>query len=145
MTKFESSIVIRQSIQEVFAFATNLENNARWQTDVLETKQTSEGTFGRGATYSCVNKFLGKRIETRGFIEDYEPNRHCSYKITSGDVTGETRFIFEPVEGGTRFTTSGEIDLGFFRLLKSVVAKKVRKQLENDLKKLKRILENGAL
>ena len=145
MTRFETSIVIQQPIEKVFAFATNLDNNARWQTDVLETKQTSKGPFGRGATYYCANKFLGKRIETRGFIRDYEPDRYCFYKITSGDVTGETRFVFEPVDGGTRFTTSGEIDLGFFKLLRSVVARKARKQLENDLKKLKRILENGAL
>ncbi|MBU0986232.1 MAG: SRPBCC family protein [Proteobacteria bacterium] len=144
MTKFESSIIIRKPVEKVFGFATNLDNNTQWQTDILEARQTSKGPFGLGATYRCVNKFLGRRIETEGFIKEYEPDRHCSYNIISGVITGETRFTFEPVESGTRFTTSGEVDLGFFKLLKSVVVRKALRQLENDLKKLKYILENGS-
>ena len=144
MTRFESSIIINQPVEKVFAFTTNFENNVRWQTDILKTEKTSQGPFGPGATYRCVNKFLGQRIETHGLVTAYEPDRRYAYKITSGIVTGETLFTFEPVEGGTKFTTSGQVDLKFFKRLKSYVERKARQQLKNDLKRLKRIMENGS-
>jgi uncharacterized membrane protein len=144
MTRFESSIIINQPREKVFAFATNFENNARWQTDVLKTEQTSQGPFGLGATYRCVNKFLGQKIETHGQVTAYEPGRQCSYKITSGIVTGETVFTFEPAGGGTKFTTSGRVDLSFFKRLKVFVERRAKQQLKNDLKRLKRIMENGS-
>ena len=144
MTKFEASIVIKQPVEKVFAFAINLDNNAKWQTDILELKQTSKGAFGLGATYRCVNRFLGQRIETEGFITKYKPGRECSYKITSGTVTGETSFVFEPVKGGTKFTTSGAVDLSFLKLVKSIIVRKARRQLKKDLAKLKHLLEEMA-
>nr|MBC8361664.1 SRPBCC family protein [Candidatus Desulfatibia profunda] len=144
MTKFEASVVIKQPVARVFAFAANFDNHSKWQTDILESRQTSQGPFGPSSTYRRVNKFLGQSIETDWFITEHEPDRRCSYKITSGTVTGETSLIFEPVDCGTKLTTTGAIDLGFFRMVKAFVVRKVKQQLQNDLNRLKNILENGS-
>ena len=143
MIKFENSVVIKQPVGRVFEFVTDISNNPKWQTDILELAITSEGPFELGSTYRCVNRFMGKRIETEGVITEYVPDRACSFRITSGTITGESSFFFEGNNGSTRFTTAAELDLGFLSLGKIIVKRKIYAQLRNDMLKLKDILENG--
>jgi uncharacterized membrane protein len=141
--KFENSVLIEQPIEKVFKFVTDLNNNARWQTDILELESTSNGPFGIGSTYRCVNRFMGKRLETEGVITDYELDKICSIRITNGSVRGVNSFLFEVVDGGTKVTAVGELDMGYFKLAKILVNRKVNQQLKKDMLKLKRVLENG--
>ena len=141
--KFKERVDIDQSIETVFSFTTEMNNNYLWQTDILEAKQTSEGDFGLGATYRCVNEFLGQRIETEGVISEYERERKCTFKFVSGDVTGESSYIFEPFGDGTRFTALGNLSFNLFSLAKWIVSHFAKAQIKDDLKKLKQILENG--
>ena len=145
MMNFENSVIIEQPVKDVFAFVTDPNNNAQWQTDILELEITSEGRFELGSTYRCVNRFMGQRIETEGIITDYVPERTCVYRITSGAVTGESRFHFEAVDGVTKFTATANLDLQFFKFGKVLVKRKIYKQLKHDMLQLKKILENGAL
>jgi uncharacterized membrane protein len=141
---FENSVFIDRPVGKVFKFVTDFSNNARWQTDILEMEITSGKQFGPGSTYRCVNRFMGQRIETEGLITRYEPDRRCSLRITSGPVIGTSSLCFEALNGGTRFTTAGELDLTYFRLAKLLVKRKIKKQLITDMDRLKAILENGA-
>ena len=143
MIKFENSVVIRQPVRRVFDYVTDISNNPKWQTDILELAITSEGPFELGSTYRCVNRFMGKRIQTEGIIIEYEPVRTCSFRIVSGTVTGQSSFLFEPVNGYTKFTTAAELDLGFLSLGGIIVKRKINTQLITDMLKLKNILENG--
>jgi hypothetical protein len=142
--KFQETIDIEQPVETVFTFTTEIDNNHLWQTDILEAKQTSEGDFGLGATYRCVNEFLGRRIETEGVISEFEPEKKCTFKFLSGDVTGESTYIFEPSEGGTRFTTLGDLNMNLFSLGKWLISHFAKSQIKADLKRLKQILENGC-
>ena len=142
--KFENSVVINQPVQQVFEYVTNFTNNALWQTDILEMEITSNGHVGRGVTYRCVNRFMGKSLETQGCVTQFEPDRRCRIRITSGMVTGTSSLDFETVERGTRFTASGDLDLGYFKLARLIVRRKINQQLKNDMLNLKALLENGA-
>lgn len=141
--KFENSIVIHQPVKRVFDFVTDLNNNAKWQTDILELEATSEGHLELGSTYRCVNRFLGQRIETEGVITDFIPERVCAFRINSGQVTGESSYSFEALNGSTKLTTKADLDLKFFKLGQLLIRRKIKRQLENDMRKLKKILENG--
>ena len=141
--KFENSVVINQPIEQVFEYVADINNNTVWQTGILELEMTSAGRFGYGSTYHCVNRFMGKRIETEGRVTEYEPDRRCCIRITSGAVTGTSSFYFEAVDGGTRFTTAGDLDLPYFKLARLLVKRKINRQLKNDMLKLKAVLENG--
>lgn len=141
--KFENCVVINQPIEKVYMFVTDLKNNAKWQTDILELEMTSEGPLGIGSTYRCVNRFMGKRLETEGVITEYVPDKTCSIRITNGSVRGVNSFLFEVVDGGTKVTAVGQLDMGYFKLAKILVNRKVNQQLKKDMLKLKRILENG--
>jgi uncharacterized membrane protein len=143
--KFANSVIIEQPVEQVFEFVTDFSNNAGWQTGIIEMEMTSGGRFGIGSTYRCMNRFLGKRIETEGLVTEYEPDRRCCIRITSGPITGASRLNFEPVDGGTLFTTSGSLDLTFFKLAGLLIKRKINQQLKHDMLKLKAVLENGNI
>ena len=141
--KFENSVVISQPVDQVFEFVTNSRNNAKWQTDILELEMISENHFGPGATYRCLNRFLGKHIESQGVITDYVPGKACCIQITTDSFTGECNMFFEAIDDGTKFTLSGDLDVRYFKLLKMIAMRKINQQIKNDMLKLKYILENG--
>jgi hypothetical protein len=142
--KFDNSVWIKQPVETVFKFVTDFNNNTLWQTDILLMEMTSAGHFGQGSTYRCVNRFMGISIETEGLVTEFEPHRRCCIQITSGIVTGTSSLDFEPLDGSTRFTTSGNLDLTHFKLAKFLVKRKINQQLKHDMLNLKAILENGV-
>jgi len=144
MIDIEESVTIARPVESVFAYATDLQNNTRWQTDVILTEQTSVGSLGEGTTYRLVNRFMGMHFDSEGVISEFVPNQICSYRFVSGPIGGESSFIFEPVNGGTRFITRGAIELKNFKYVGFLARRRARRQVRNDLQRLKRILENGA-
>ena len=50
MEGFELTIVINRPIEEVFGFLSNLENDIKWRSEWVETRNTSGGPLGVGAT-----------------------------------------------------------------------------------------------
>lgn len=146
MAQFEISTVINRPIEEVFAFASNYENNSQWISGVIEVKKTSEGPIGVGTTYSPVLTFLGRRIESETELTEYEPNRSFAEKSTSGPFPIENRTTFERVEGGTRvtFTTVAEPG-GFFKLAEPLLVRMVKRQFEANFATLKELMEAHAL
>ncbi len=82
--KFENSVVINRPVKRVFDFVTDISNNPKWQTDILELEVSSEGSIELGSTYRCVNRFLGQRIEAEVVVTDYVPDRNKSEKRRLG-------------------------------------------------------------
>ena len=142
--KFENSVIINRPVSKVFEFITDLNNNPKWQTDILELEITSKGRFGPGFTYRCVNRFMGMRIETEAVITNYVPDRACSFQVNSGSMSGDSNFFFESINGATKFTTTADLDLKSFKLGKFVVKRKIYKQMKSDMLQAKKILENGG-
>ena len=146
MEGFELTIVINRPIEDVFAFLSNLENDIKWRSEWVETRNTSGGSPGVGATFLLVGKFLGRRIETVYEVIEYEPNRSAAWKNVSGPLPLTFRRTFERVEGGTRFTIRYELELsGFFKLVMPLFAGSVKRQHEGDLRKVKELMETSAL
>jgi uncharacterized membrane protein len=145
MAKVEVGVVINRPIEEVFAFAANIENNAEWQSGVLEAQVTSEGPIGVGTTYRYVTQLLGRRIEADGEIIEYEPNRKYSFESTSGPFPIEGELTCEAAEGGTKVTLAVEADIdGFFKMAEPLVVRTIKKQFEADVGNLKELLEAQA-
>jgi uncharacterized membrane protein len=144
MIKLEDNIVIHRSPDKVFAFTTDIHNNPKWQSDILEIEHLTDGNFGRGSTYRCVNLFMGQRFESETTVSEYIPAQKCSYRINAGSIDGENSFIYEPVNGGTKFTTRIRLRLGFLAIAGGVFKRRAKEQIKKDLNRLKKILENGG-
>ena len=144
MIKLEDNVIIHQSPDKVFAFTTDIKNNPKWQSDILEIEQITDGTFGRGSTYRCVNIFMGQRFESEATVSEYIPAQKCSYQIKAGSINGENNYIYEPVNGSTKFTTRVRLSLGFLALAGGLFKRTAKEQIKKDLNRLKKILENGG-
>ncbi len=145
MARIEASVVIKRPVEDVFAYVTDEQNIPKWESRVLEVKQTSEGPKGVGTTFQAVGQFLGRRIESTIEITHYEPNRKVIEKISAGPISLEETFIFEPAEGGTRLTIVGEGETGgSFKMAERIVVRMFEREVQADLVRLKDILEAGA-
>ena len=141
----ELSVVIDRPIEEVFGFATEPENEPLWQSTSLETEQTSVGSVGVGTTFRNTSKFLGRRIDSTYEVTENEPPRRQCLRITSGPIPGSGCYLFEPAEGGTRFTQTFEAEIGgFFKLAEPLVGRAIRRQMDADMATLKDLLEAGG-
>jgi uncharacterized protein YndB with AHSA1/START domain len=145
MTRIETSVVINRPIEEVFRFTTNPENDARWQSGVLESGLVGDGPAGVGAQTREVRKFLGRRMESTAVVTEYEPNAKVAFKSTSGPVQYEARYVYEQVQGGTKLTLIGEADTaGVFKLAEGLVMRQFEKEMQAALAALKEILEGES-
>ncbi len=145
MFKIEAGVVINRPVDEVFAFTTNLENDAQWQSGIEESRWTSDGPRGKGSTGLQVIRFLGRRMEIEFLITDSEPDRKWSVKSTGGPVSFEQTATYEPVDGGTRLNFAMEGDAkGFFKLADPLLARMGKRQMQADFGNLKDLLEARA-
>ena len=146
MLGFELTTVINRPIEEAFGFLSNLENDIKWRSEWVETRNTSGGALGVGATFSLTGEFLGRRVPTIYEVIEYEPNRSAAWETVSGPLPLTFQRTFEGVEGGTRVTIRYEAELrGFFKLVMPFLAGSVKRQHEGDLRKVKELMEARAL
>lgn len=137
--------MINRPLDEVFAFLSDLENNLRWRSGMIEAKKTSAGPIGVGTTYRMINNVLGRRIEGEAEVTEYELNRKYA-TVNRSDPPIETQRTFEPVKGGTRVSFAVKAELGgFFKLAEPLVASMAKRQVETDAANLKDLMEAHAL
>ena len=144
MIHIEESIIINRPIEEVFAFTSETKNLPLWQTDVVEARHTPEGPVQVGTKMMLVRAMMGRKIEGTADIVEYAPPTRYAYKTTSGpEVTGEN--TCEAVAGGTRFTTTFDMQTGgFFSLADPLVSRTIKRSVESGLGTLKALLESRA-
>jgi len=144
MFKFEKSIMINRSQQEVFDFVMNLDNDSKWQASIVSVKQISDGPIGVGSTFRYETKFLGRKSETEIQLTNYDPPSGASVKAINGPVPFENTYKFESKGDGTQMTFSGQAEIGgFFKMAEGLAAKQVEKQFDTDGAALKKLLEAG--
>jgi uncharacterized membrane protein len=140
------SITINRSVEDVFAVLSNIENDPKYSSLVVEATKTSAGPTGVGATARLVSKFMGRRIENEWVMTEFEPNRQYGWRSTSGPVPLGGLLTFEPATGGTRVAGTVEAEpRGLFRLIGPLIVSMGRRQLQHDLANCKRLMEANAL
>jgi len=144
MYKFESSVLINRTAQDVFDFYTNPAKNAQWQSGTESSQWTSDGPPGVGSTFKTVVSFLGRKIEAELEVTGWNPPNQVRIKSISGPIPFEATNTFKAQEGGTLLTSTIQAELGgFFKLAEGLVGKQMEKQVGSDTSALKMLLESG--
>ena len=143
MLNVEVSTVINRPIAEVFAFVANFENHPQWEKNFQEVKRLTLSPTGVGTTYRCVLKLPGQTATSKFEITEYEANKKIAFEgEAAGPAKPKGSFLFEPVAGGTKITLLPRPEFsGIFKLLEPMMSGYVRKQNEEHLTNLKRLLE----
>jgi len=140
MISVEKSVQINKPVAEVFAYVTNYDHVTKWQGGVEAVEP--EGDNAVGGKYTEVRKFLGREMKTTLEVTAFEQNAKWAAKALTGPVPYEATTTFQAVNGGTKIFTRVEAEpSGFFKVAQGAVQSQLDKSLEEDLQRLKEILE----
>ena len=143
MIHVEINVEIGAPPDKVFAFISNFENNPTWQGGMIEAHFTSVGALQVGSTYSQTAHFLGKQIESRFEVLEFEPGHLVKASTVTSTFPITFTRIVNPIPVGSAVTAIVEGDAtGLFKLAEPLMARKVRKSVAKDYSTLKEMLES---
>jgi hypothetical protein len=137
-----NEIEIDRAPTDVFAFIADVDNNPQWQRGMKEAHFTSGPPLRVGSTYAQVATFLGRRIESRFEIVEYEPGSRIKGATTVSPFPITFTRIVEPAGDGSHVTAIVEgRPNGVFALLSPIVRRMVGASVKRDYANLKLLME----
>ena len=100
MQRVERHAVIGASPEDVFAYLSDLDKLAEWQSGVTSTRRTSEGEMGVGATAVVTRELMGQRIEAPLTVTEHDPPRRLAIGSEVSGVKAHATLDLEAAEGG---------------------------------------------
>ncbi|MDA0771085.1 MAG: SRPBCC family protein [Chloroflexi bacterium] len=142
-TKLELSIFIKRPIAEVFEFVSKAENMPKWAAKIVDAAQTSEGPIEVGTTCYVTAKAMGREATQDFIVTECVEDKTYVAKSTSGPVQMETRYDLDPAEEGTNVRATVLANMGgMMAVAGPFLARKMKKQFEEDHANLKLLLES---
>ena len=144
--RFELTTTVQRPVEEVFAFLTHGENNPKWELEIVDARQLTEGPPRVGTRWLYVRRFpgVGIKVKTISEIVEYEPNRKWAVKSAGGTMPVSVTFTihFEPANGGTKLHFVFDAQAaGLFRLMFPLQEYMFKKQAPINFAKMKELLE----
>ncbi len=142
--KIEQSVIINRPVTQVWKFMSNVEESTpKWDRGVLAARVTSDGPLGVGTTIETRRQFFGRVRIGKLQITEWHPARNVTFQAKLGQVTATQSYIFETLENGTRLIQSAELNfIGWWKWIAPVLVSMVKRDGQEDLANIKRILEN---
>jgi uncharacterized protein YndB with AHSA1/START domain len=145
MARIEESVMIRRTVDKVFAYMVDPKTWPQWDPGLLEAEQTSPGQMGIGTTLRGNNRQMGRRMAFTAKVTEYEPNKKWGGSVSFGNLQLEEHFVFDSIGEVTKLTRVYDVQLaGFLKLFGSMVLSSMRSGSKKSLVNLKGILEAQA-
>jgi carbon monoxide dehydrogenase subunit G len=147
MIKVEGNIEINRPIEQVWKFLTSVENASKWDTGIVEARQTSDGPVGLGTIIEAVRESRSKRRTMKVEVTEYDLNKRVAWTIgDAGYATGRSIYNFESSDRGTRLSKTSEIELKSFCILLTPILRRrfTNDEIVLDLNNIKRYVEAAA-
>jgi carbon monoxide dehydrogenase subunit G len=166
MPRFQTSVVIKCSIEAVFAYLSDVEQfkqrTMAFRAERSEIRfdragvhkftqsipmppleQETEGPLCVGTVFRQKNGAPNRPLEATIQIVECEPARCLAFTQMSGHLKGYVRWLLEPIAEGTRLTQTIEMELeGILAVIVGLLARKsAQRNLNQDLLNLKQELE----
>jgi uncharacterized protein YndB with AHSA1/START domain len=145
MIERSDSVTINRPVDEVFAYVTDTANDPAWHTDILEARKTSDGPIDTGTRWhQRIKPFMGVSEATAEVVA-FEPYRMEVLRGVAGPMRPTLTYLFEPSDGGTRFTRRVQIDVsGMMRLMQPIMRMMMTKRNAGFVANLKQVLEQES-
>lgn len=142
MPEISKEIIINAPAETVFEFLLGLENYPSRFPTVKEAAPMEEGQLKLGSRFRTLNQSKGRQFEIVFEVSRFENNRVFGTTSVSGSQPFEEIYRLEEAEGGTKVTLSASGEMpGLMKLLSGRFKKLLKKQVGNDLERLKDLLE----
>ena len=100
MQRVERHAVIGASPDEVFAYLSDLDTLAEWQSGVVSARRTTGGEMRVGATAVVTRQLMGQRLEAPLTVTEYDPPRRLAIGSEVSGVKAHATLDLLPAEGG---------------------------------------------
>jgi len=145
MINLDLGTLIDKPIKDVFAFVANPNNMSKWNSAVVSLQQITPGAVGVGTKFKSVGEAMGRRIEGEMQVVVYEPDTKCGFQLQAGPMQMNLTMAFKTVGTGTKLSLNAQGNpAGIFKLAEGVMAGRVKSMMEENLARLKSVLEKGA-
>ena len=137
---------IARPVHDVFAYATDPDHLASWQTNTVSARREDDGPYGVGSRLREVHRTPGgKELESVVEVVEYVPDRVFALEVKEGTPI-HAHITFDPADGGTRmrFRAHGALG-GPARILEPLFARMLRKQFGQHVATLKQVLESAPV
>jgi carbon monoxide dehydrogenase subunit G len=144
MINIDLGTLIDRPVKDVFAFVSNLNNMSKWNSAVVSLQQVTPGAVGVGTKFKSVGEMMGRRIEGEVQVTAYEPDSKTGFQMQAGPVQVNVMINFKTVGTGTKVSLNAQGNPGgLFKLAEPVMAGRVKSLMEENLARLKSVLEKG--
>lgn len=116
MARYVAELEVPRAPDEVFAYLADFSSTAEWDPGVAEAERTSAGPVGVGSTFRVVSQFLGRRIELRYEITEFEAGR-VVLRGTAPGVVSVDEITVTPAGDGARIRYDAQLALQGLRRL----------------------------
>ena len=139
-----TEIVIDRPRELVSAYAADPVNAPRWYANIESVGWTTPPPPLVGAQAAFVARFLGHRLTYTYAVVDAVPGERLVMRTSQGPFPMETTYTWQDQDRGTRMTlrNRGEPS-GFSRIGAPLLAAAVRRANNQDLARLKALLEQA--
>ena len=145
MINIELGTMIDRPLHDVFTFITNPGNMSKWNSAVVSMEQITPGAVGVGTKFKSVGEMMGRRIEGEMQVVAFEPDSKYGFQMNAGPVQVNVTLTFKTVGTGTKLNLNAQGNPGgLFKLAEPVMAGRVKSMMEENLARLKSVLEKGA-
>lgn len=145
MEAFQNTITIRRPPVEVFAFLADFQNLPTWNYAIEQTRKTSAGPVGVGATYRQI-RTVPRRSEETFRVTIFEPPARLAIKGQIGPFHAKISYLIEPIADGTRLANHVELkpSSALLALIGPLAVPQVKAAVGRNLGTLKELLEERA-
>jgi len=145
MINLNISTLIYRPVRQVFDFVSTPENDFRWQYGTLATARLPKKSGAMQTFFRSIGHLMGRRNLSTFEITEFELNKKYEFKSLSGPVHSRTSYTLEKDSGRTRLHISIQASaLDFFHTTEKLLWKTMKKQLEEDVARLRTILEENS-
>jgi len=144
MINLDLGTLIDRPVKDVFAFITNPANMSKWNSAVVSMEQITPGAVGMGTKFKTIGEMLGRRIEGEMEVIAFEPDSKYGFQMNAGPVQVNVTLGFKTVGTGTKLSLNAQGNPGgLFKLAEGVMQGRVKSMMEENLVRLKSVLEKG--
>jgi len=140
-----ATIVIERPIAEVSAFAGDPSNAPIWYRRISNAEWETDPPISLGSRIAFRARFMGRDLDYVYEVTEYTPGEQVAMRTTEGPFPMATTSTWRPIGPGKTHMTlrnHGEPS-GFSRLAAPLVARAMRRAINQDLADLKQLLESG--
>lgn len=142
MINLSMNTIIYSPVRRVFEFVSTPENDFQWQYGTLASSRLSGGANTIGSFFRSVGHIMGRRAQGTFEVTEFEQNRKYGFKSLTGDLHSQTSYTFEIANNSTKVNVSTQANLGkSSQTDERILEKRMKKQLKENLKLLKDLLE----